>query len=60
MTLLRNDDYVRDFIDSADKTKVMTAKNIMITPVALLKTYRPWCRALKVMNENNFSKCVCC
>ncbi|HHX81092.1 MAG TPA: glycine betaine/L-proline ABC transporter ATP-binding protein [Acholeplasmataceae bacterium] len=50
-----NDDYVRDFIDSADKTKVMTAKNIMITPVALLRPTDHGRRALKVMNENNFS-----
>lgn len=26
------DDYVREFIDSADKTKVLCARNIMITP----------------------------
>jgi glycine betaine/proline transport system ATP-binding protein len=50
-----SDDYVREFIDSADKTKVITAKNIMITPVSLLRPKDHGKRALKEMNENNFS-----
>jgi glycine betaine/proline transport system ATP-binding protein len=49
------DDYVREFIEGADKTKVISAKNIMITPVALLRPNDHGKRALTVMNENNFS-----
>ena len=32
------DDYVRKFIDSADKSKILSVKNIMITPSCLVKT----------------------
>lgn len=47
--------YVRKFIDSADKTKVISAKNIMITPSCIVRPQDSGRRALKVMNENNVS-----
>lgn len=48
-------DYVRQFVDSADKTKVISAKNIMITPSCIVRPQDSGRRALKVMNENNVS-----
>lgn len=35
------DDYVREFIDSADKTKVLCAKHVMITPCVVRETDTP-------------------
>lgn len=55
MTANPKNDYVRQFIDSADKTKVISAKNIMITPSCIVRPQDSGRRALKVMNENNVS-----
>jgi len=49
------DDYVKEFIDSADKTKVVKAKNIMITPSCIVRPQDNGRQALKVMNDNNVS-----
>lgn len=35
------DDYVREFIDSADKTKVLCAKHIMVTPCVVREKDTP-------------------
>ena len=48
-------DYVRRFIDSADKSKVLTVRNIMITPVSLIKPDDGIDHALRVMRSNAIS-----
>lgn len=49
------DDYVRRFIDSADKSKVLSVRNIMITPVSLIKPGDGIDHALRVMRKNAIS-----
>ncbi|MEG2174991.1 MAG: betaine/proline/choline family ABC transporter ATP-binding protein, partial [Oscillospiraceae bacterium] len=49
------DDYVRQFIDSADKSKVRSAKNIMITPAALVKIGDGAEHAIHEMRKNALS-----
>lgn len=49
------DEYVRRFIDSADKTKVLSVRNIMITPVSLIKPGDGIDHALRVMRKNELS-----
>lgn len=49
------DEYVRRFIDSADKSKVLSVQNIMITPVSLIKTGDGADHALRVMRTNAIS-----
>ena len=49
------DDYVRDFIDSADKSHVLYAKNIMITPTSLIHTRDGAGNALNAMKKTGFS-----
>jgi glycine betaine/proline transport system ATP-binding protein len=49
------DDYVRDFIDSADKTQIYSVRNIMQTPFSLIHTRDGANNALKQMRENGVS-----
>lgn len=48
------DDYVREFINSADKTKVLCAKHVMITPCVVRETDSPD-YALREMKSNGVS-----
>ena len=48
------DDYVRQFINSADMTKVLCAKNVMITPCVVRETDSPE-YALREMKNNGVS-----
>lgn len=49
------DDYVRDFTGSADKSKVTTARNIMITPASLVQLKDGPGIAIKEMRKNALS-----
>lgn len=49
------DDYVRRFIDSADKSKVLSVRNIMITPASLVKLSDGLDHALRAMRKNEIS-----
>ncbi|WMJ85172.1 quaternary amine ABC transporter ATP-binding protein [Oscillospiraceae bacterium LTW-04] len=49
------DDYVRDFIGAADKTKVLTVKNIMITPSCLMRGSDGAEHAIREMRKNALS-----
>lgn len=49
------DDYVRRFIDSADKSKVLSVRNIMITPSSLVKLSDGLDHALRVMRRSELS-----
>ncbi len=49
------DDYVRRFIDSADKSKVLSVRNIMITPSSLIKISDGIDHALREMRKNELS-----
>lgn len=48
-------DYVRNFIDSADKTQVLSAKHVMVTPSCIVKPKDSVSHALKEMRFNGFS-----
>ena len=49
------DDYVRDFVDSADKSHVLCAKNIMITPTCMIRNRDGAGNALNAMKNSGFS-----
>jgi glycine betaine/proline transport system ATP-binding protein len=49
------DDYVKKFIDSADKTKVLSVKNIMITPSCLVREDDSAKNAIREMKQNSVS-----
>jgi len=49
------DDYVKKFIDSADKTKVMSVKNIMVTPACLVRENDSAVNAIREMRQNGVS-----
>ncbi len=49
------DDYVRDFIGAADKTKVLTVKNIMMTPTCLMRRADGAEHAIREMRKNALS-----
>lgn len=49
------DDYVSAFIHNADKSQVLTASNIMITPSALVKESDGVEHAIRVMSKNAIS-----
>lgn len=49
------DDYVKLFIDSADKSKVMSVKHIMITPSCLVKASTSPINAIREMKQNSTS-----
>ena len=49
------DDYVRSFIEGADKAHVFSVKNVMITPSTLVRSNAGPNRALSAMRANNVS-----
>lgn len=49
------DDYVRSFIDGADKSQIFSVKNVMITPSTLIRETSGPNRALSAMRANNVS-----
>ena len=52
------DDYVENFIGSADKTKVVSVSNIMITPSSIVKIGDGVDQAIREMRINNLSSVV--
>ena len=52
------DDYVRDLIGSADKTKVVSVSNIMITPSSIVRLGDGVEQAIREMRRNNLSSVV--
>ena len=49
------DDYVKQFIDSADKTQVIHVKNVMVTPNSIVRTRDSLNHAIKTMRANGVS-----
>lgn len=49
------DDYVKQFIDSADKAQVIHVKNVMITPNSIVRTKDSLNRAIRIMRTNGVS-----
>ncbi len=49
------DDYVREFINSADKSQIFCVKNIMQTPICLIHSRNGVNNALKLMRDNGVS-----
>lgn len=48
-------DYVRQFIDSADKTQVISVRNVMIRPNSMIRLNDNPSMAIKMMKENGVS-----
>ncbi len=48
-------EYVEKFIDSADKTKILSAKHVMFTPTCLIRINDPPSRAIEEMKNQGFS-----
>lgn len=55
MTSNPADDYVRDFITSADKSRVFCAKHVMITPSSLIRLKDGVAKALSEMKRSGVS-----
>ncbi|NLJ58521.1 MAG: glycine betaine/L-proline ABC transporter ATP-binding protein [Tissierellia bacterium] len=55
MTTNPADDYVKNFIESADKTRVVSVKNIMITPACLIRENDSARNAIRQMERNSVS-----
>lgn len=55
MTTNPADDYVRKFIEGADKTKVISVKNIMITPSCMVRENDSAKTAIREMQQNSVS-----
>jgi glycine betaine/proline transport system ATP-binding protein len=49
------DDYVKQFIDSADKTQVIHVNNVMVTPNSIVRTRDSLNHAIKTMRANGVS-----
>jgi len=49
------DDYVREFIESADKTQILTAKHVMIRPKCLVRPKDMPSQAIREMGANDVS-----
>ncbi|MCL1829187.1 MAG: betaine/proline/choline family ABC transporter ATP-binding protein, partial [Oscillospiraceae bacterium] len=49
------DDYVREFINSADKSKVISVRSIMITPSCIVRLGDGMGHAIKEMRQNELS-----
>ena len=49
------DDYVKQFIDSADKTQVVTVKSVMITPNSIVRPGDSLMYAINIMRSNDVS-----
>jgi glycine betaine/proline transport system ATP-binding protein len=55
MTSNPADEYVRDFIDSADRSRVFCAKNVMETPSSLIRVSDGATKALSAMRRSGVS-----
>lgn len=55
MTANPADDYVRQFIESADKTQVLTARQVMVTSVCMVKEKDDPANALREMRKSGYS-----
>jgi glycine betaine/proline transport system ATP-binding protein len=55
LTLSPANDYVRDFLGSIDKTKVLSVRHIMITPSCLIREQADPVTAIREMSENDVS-----
>jgi glycine betaine/proline transport system ATP-binding protein len=53
------DSYVEDFIEGADKSQVLTVKNVMIKPRSLVKERDSLKTALRQMRSNDVSSVYC-
>lgn len=51
-------EYVRNFIGFADKTKVVSVRSIMITPTSIVRVQESVDQAIREMRRNNFSSVV--
>jgi len=49
------DQYVRQFIESADRTQVLSVRRIMITPSCLVREHDDPANAIREMNRHGFS-----
>lgn len=49
------DEYVRQFVESADKTQVLTARNVMITPGCLIRLKEDPANAIRAMRSADLS-----
>lgn len=49
------DDYVAKFIDGADKTKILSAKHVMVTPSCIVRPKDSVNHAIKEMKDNGVS-----
>lgn len=54
------DDYVRNFIEGADRSQVMSVKNVMITPSTIVWLNDGPKRAIQEMRSNNVSSAYVC
>src|SRR5690554_3294769 len=54
------DDYVRNFIEGADRSQVMSVKNVMITPSTIVWLNDGPKRAIQEMRSNNVSSVYVC
>jgi glycine betaine/proline transport system ATP-binding protein len=55
LTLSPANDYVKDFLGSIDKTKVLSVRHIMITPSCLIREQADPVTAIREMSENDVS-----
>jgi glycine betaine/proline transport system ATP-binding protein len=55
LTLSPANDYVRDFLGSIDKTKVLSVRHIMIAPSCLIREQADPVTAIREMRENDVS-----
>ncbi|MDR3231624.1 MAG: betaine/proline/choline family ABC transporter ATP-binding protein, partial [Synergistaceae bacterium] len=55
LALFPANDYVRDFLDSIDRTKVLSVRHIMITPTCLIREWADPLTAIREMSENDVS-----
>ncbi|MDR2180060.1 MAG: betaine/proline/choline family ABC transporter ATP-binding protein [Synergistaceae bacterium] len=55
LTLFPANDYVKDFLGSIDKTKVLSVRHIMITPSCLIREQADPVTAIREMSENDVS-----
>lgn len=51
-------EYVRNFIGFADKSKVVSVRSIMITPSSIVRTHESMDQAIREMRRNNLSSVV--
>ncbi|GHV44004.1 glycine betaine/L-proline ABC transporter ATP-binding protein [Synergistales bacterium] len=55
LTLSPANDYVKEFLNGVDRTKILSVRHIMITPSCLIRESADPLTAIREMNENNIS-----